>query len=139
MHREQHDCLGGGGDRELTNDYLVGDEQFLTEAASTGRRPTRDERDSRRALGERAADAGHGLRLPVSDHLAAAPVIWPRFSSPTNSALAALHWTVDAFAEGYERAQRLAVRHQETARRESHRNAFDRVRLRAYGSLPTST
>ncbi|GAA2695960.1 hypothetical protein GCM10010095_54010 [Streptomyces anthocyanicus] len=119
MHREQHDCLGGGGDRELTDDYLVGDEQFLTEAASTGRRPTRDERDSRRALGERAADAGHGLRLPVSEHLAAAPAIWPRFSSPTNSAL--------------------AVRHQETARRESHRNAFARVRLRAYGRLPTST
>ncbi|GHA76384.1 MULTISPECIES: hypothetical protein [Streptomyces] len=102
----------------MTDEYLVGYEQILTEAASTGRRLTRDDLDSRRALGERAAEAGHGLRLLVSEHLAAALAIWPRFSSPTNSALAAVHQAIDAFAEGYERAQRLAVRQEEAARRE---------------------
>ncbi|MFC8413830.1 hypothetical protein [Streptomyces coelicoflavus] len=52
----------------MTDEYLVGYEQILTEAFSTGRRLTRDELDSRRALGERAAEAGHGLRLLVSEH-----------------------------------------------------------------------
>ncbi|MFH8446903.1 PucR family transcriptional regulator [Streptomyces sp. NPDC018026] len=106
------------GGREITGEYLVGYEQILTEAASTGRRLTRDELDSRRALGERAAEAGHGLRVLVSEHLATALAVWPRFSTPTDQALAAVHQAIDAFAEGYERAQRLAVRQEEAARRE---------------------
>ncbi|NDZ99090.1 PucR family transcriptional regulator, partial [Streptomyces sp. SID10116] len=38
--------------------YLEGYDQILAAAAATGRRLTRDELDSRRALGERAAEAG---------------------------------------------------------------------------------
>lgn len=96
VHREQNDCLGGGGDRELTDEYLVGDEQFLTEAASTGRRLPRDELGSRRALGEQAAEAGRGLRLLVSEHLAAAQAIWarsphPRIRPPPPSATRSTH------------------------------------------------
>ena len=77
--------------------------QLLTDVSATGRRLTREEIESRRALGEQAADAGHGLRNIVSAHLAATRTAWP--DAPGS-------------AEGYERAQRLAVRQEEAARRE---------------------
>ncbi|MET9967770.1 helix-turn-helix domain-containing protein, partial [Streptomyces sp. NPDC006356] len=69
-------------------------------------------------LGELAADAGYGLRALVSAHLAAARAAWPTAPGSADSALAAVHQVVDAFAEGYERAQRNAVRQEEAARRE---------------------
>ncbi|MCF2128671.1 helix-turn-helix domain-containing protein [Strepomyces sp. STD 3.1] len=105
-------------DGDVPEDYLAGFERILTEVASTGRRLSREELDSRRVLGERAAEAGHGLRALVSGHLSAALAVWPRLSAPTDRALAAVHQAIDAFAEGYERAQRLAVRQEEAARRE---------------------
>ncbi|WP_395572839.1 PucR family transcriptional regulator [Streptomyces sp. BK79] len=104
--------------------YLTGYAEILAEAAGTGRRLTRDEVEERRLLGERAAEAGHSLRGLVRLHLDATRTSWPRSATTvsgtgvTDSVLAAVAQAVDAFAEGYERAQRLAVRQEEAARRE---------------------
>ncbi|MDG4858536.1 helix-turn-helix domain-containing protein [Streptomyces sp. T-3] len=92
---------------------------LLAEIARTGRRLTRDELQARRAAGELSAEAGQGLRALVAQHLAAARASWPRTdASSTDSVLAAVEYAVDALAEGYERAQHLAVRQEEAARRE---------------------
>lgn len=98
-------------------DFLDGFEQVLADAAPTGRRLTRDEIESRRALGARAAEAGHGWRSLVRAHLVAGRDNWPRAADP-DSVLAVIEQAVDAFADGYERAQRLVVRKEEAARRE---------------------
>ncbi|MEU1184292.1 helix-turn-helix domain-containing protein [Streptomyces sp. NPDC005820] len=103
---------------EIPEQYLDGYTRLLTEVTATGRRLTRAELESRRALGERAADAGHGLRALVSAHLAAARSVRPDSPGSADSTLAAVQQVVDALAEGYERAQRLAVRREEAARRE---------------------
>ncbi|MFD1659155.1 PucR family transcriptional regulator [Streptomyces caeni] len=105
-------------DREIPEQYLDGYTRILGEASATGRRLTRQEIESRRTLGEQAADAGHGLRALVGAHLAAARSAWPGTAGSADSTLAAMHQAIDAFAEGYERAQRLAVRQEEAARRE---------------------
>ncbi|NUT28449.1 MAG: PucR family transcriptional regulator [Streptomyces sp.] len=105
-------------EREIPEEYLDGYAEILSEVATTGRRLTREEITSRRTLGEQAADAGHGLRTLVSAHLTAARAAWPTTPGSADSALAAVHQVIDAFAEGYERAQRLAVRQEEAARRE---------------------
>ncbi|MFC9060829.1 PucR family transcriptional regulator [Streptomyces sp. NPDC057074] len=105
-------------DGGIPEEYLDGYGKILSEVAATGRRLTREEIDSRRALGERAAEAGHGQRAQGRGHLAAALAVWPSLSAPTDRALSAVHQVIDAFAEGYERAQRLAVRQEEAARRE---------------------
>ncbi len=112
---------GTGGDTGGVPDaYLTGYADILAAAAATGRRLTRDELLARRQLGEQAADAGYGLRALVGAHLAAARLHWPltRATDSADSVLAALEQSVDAFAEGYERAQRLAVRQEVAARRE---------------------
>ncbi|GAQ61801.1 PucR family transcriptional regulator [Streptomyces scabiei] len=98
-------------------DFLDGFERVLADAAPTGRRLTRDEIESRRALGARAAEAGHGWRSLVRAHLVAGRENWPRAADP-DSVLAVIEQAVDAFADGYERAQRLVVRKEEAARRE---------------------
>ncbi|MFG3247621.1 PucR family transcriptional regulator [Streptomyces sp. NPDC048187] len=111
----------GADERET---YLSGYAEILAGVADTGRRPTRDELEERRLLGERAAEAGHSLRGLVRLHLDATRTSWPRVGSTssgqdgTGTVLAAVTQAVDAFAEGYERAQRLAVRQEEAARRE---------------------
>lgn len=105
-------------DRENPLRYLRGYAEILTSVSGTGRRLTREEIESRRALGERAADAGHGLRGLVSEHLTAARSVWPNSPGSADTALAAVQQVIDAFAEGYERAQRQAVRQEEAARRE---------------------
>ncbi|MDX3731472.1 PucR family transcriptional regulator [Streptomyces caniscabiei] len=97
--------------------FLDGFERILAEAAVTGRRLTRDEIESRRALGARAAEAGHGWRSLVRAHLVAGRENWPRGADPAR-VLAVVEQAVDAFADGYERAQRLVVRKEEAARRE---------------------
>ncbi|WP_030678550.1 PucR family transcriptional regulator [Streptomyces sp. NRRL B-1347] len=115
--------------RDIPDEFLDGYTRILADASATGRGLTREELDSRRALGERAADAGYGLRALVGAHLArartfaAAPRAHgaPGAAAPPVSAeavLAAVEQAVDAFAEGYERAQRLAIRQEEAARRE---------------------
>lgn len=105
-------------DRGLPEQYLDGYAEILAEVSSTGRRLTRDEIASRRALGRQAAEAGHGLRALVNAHLTAARTAWPASPGSADGALAAVQQIVDAFAEGYERAQLLAVRQEEAARRE---------------------
>ncbi|MDG4865452.1 PucR family transcriptional regulator, partial [Streptomyces sp. T-3] len=104
--------------QEMSGEYLDGYAHILAEVSTTGRRLTRDELDARRALGERAAEAGLGLRALVQEHLAATRADWPGAPQSADCVLAAVEQAVDAFAEGYERAQRLAVRREEAARRE---------------------
>jgi sugar diacid utilization regulator len=112
-----HDKPGGTvARRTIPEEYLAGYTEILTEVAATGRRLTRDELQSRRALGEQAAEAGLGLRALVVQHLTATRAAWP--GAAADSVLGAVEQAVDAFAEGYERAQRLAVRQEEAARRE---------------------
>lgn len=99
--------------------YLDGYAELLGDASATGRRLTREELDSRRTLGEKAAEAGLGLRALVAAHMAATRANWPTGSGVSvDSVLAAAAQAMDAFAEGYERAQRHAVRQEEAARRE---------------------
>ncbi|WP_329411982.1 helix-turn-helix domain-containing protein [Streptomyces sp. NBC_00704] len=105
-------------EHEIPDQYLDGYARILADAARTGRRLTRDEIESRRALGERAAGAGLGLRALVGAHLSAARASWPSVAGSADSTLAAVQQAIDAFAEGYERAQLLAVRQEEAARRE---------------------
>ncbi|WP_406419708.1 PucR family transcriptional regulator [Streptomyces sp. NBC_01614] len=100
-----------------TDVFLEGFERILADAAATGRRLTRDEIESRRALGARAAEAGHGWRALVRAHLAAGSRNRPVPAGP-DTVLAVIEQAVDAFADGYERAQRLVIRKEEAARRE---------------------
>ncbi|MCX5051986.1 helix-turn-helix domain-containing protein [Streptomyces sp. NBC_00201] len=104
---------------EPADDYLTGYARILADVSATGRRLTRDELESLRAQGERAAEEGHGLRALVRRHLSATRTIWSTLPSTGGErALAAVEQAIDAFAEGHERAQKLAVRQEEAARRE---------------------
>ncbi|MFF3730091.1 PucR family transcriptional regulator [Streptomyces sp. NPDC002476] len=107
---------------EIPDEYLGDYARILTEVAATGRRLTRDELDARRAMGRRAAEAGFQIRALVGLHLAATRADWPcgpsADAATTDSVLAAVEQAVDAFAEGFERAQRMTVRREEAARRE---------------------
>ncbi|EPD95396.1 MULTISPECIES: PucR family transcriptional regulator [Streptomyces] len=107
-----------GGAAGIPEAYLAGYAEILADVCATGRRLTRDELETRRTLGERAADAGLGLRALVGAHLAAARAAWPSLPGDADSLLAGMQQAVDAVAEGYERAQRQAVRQEEAARRE---------------------
>ncbi|MBT2470194.1 helix-turn-helix domain-containing protein [Streptomyces sp. ISL-66] len=100
-------------------EHMAGYAEILLDACVTGRRLTRAELESRRAQGTRAAEAGLALRGLIRDHLAAARELQPRVASGSvGPLLAAVEQAVDAFAEGYERAQHQAVRQEEAARRE---------------------
>ncbi|MEI5527116.1 helix-turn-helix domain-containing protein [Streptomyces brasiliscabiei] len=99
--------------------YLEGYAGILADASATGRRLSRDELASRRALGERAAEAGIGLRALVGAHMEATRTRRPTGAGVSvDDVLSAAAQALDAFAEGYERAQRHAVRQEEAARRE---------------------
>ncbi|TDC23340.1 PucR family transcriptional regulator [Streptomyces sp. 8K308] len=114
----------------ILDDFLDGYAEILAEVSATGRRLTRDELRARRALGERAARDGLPLRELVRVHLAATRTLWPELPGVTGArgvrqvgltaegVLAAAEQAVDALAEGFERAQLLAVRRDEAARRE---------------------
>ncbi|MES4889090.1 helix-turn-helix domain-containing protein [Streptomyces sp. NPDC096012] len=103
-----------------TAEHLRGYTRILADVSATGRRLTRGELDERRALGKRAAEAGHSLRELVRLHLSATRTCWPEGTraAAVGGMLAAVEQAIDAFAEGYERAQYLAVRQEEAARRE---------------------
>ncbi|MDH6542836.1 PucR family transcriptional regulator [Streptomyces lavendulae] len=105
-------------DRTAAADHLAGYADIVGAACATGRRLSRDELESRRTEGERAAEAGLPLRGLIRDHLAAAQTV--RLAAPSSSAslLSVVEQAVDAFLEGYERAQQQAVRQEEAARRE---------------------
>ncbi|AWW35924.1 PucR family transcriptional regulator [Streptomyces cadmiisoli] len=97
--------------------FLDGLTEILADASSTGRRLTRDELTSRRELGTKAAASGYGWRVLVREHLAAGRAARPA-SAGTDDVLFVLEQAMDAFADGYERAQRLVIRQEEAARRE---------------------
>lgn len=106
-------------EQDIPERYLEGYTQILASACETGRRLTRNELEALRGRGERAAEAGIGLRALVRAHLSAAQRIHPATrGTDAEHLLAAVEQAVDAFAEGYERAQRLAIRQEEAARRE---------------------
>ncbi|WP_436773240.1 PucR family transcriptional regulator [Yinghuangia sp. YIM S09857] len=117
-------------DSQDGDDYLAGYEVLLDEVSRTGRRLTREEIDVRRLEGERAAVAGRRLRDMVVGHLAATRAAWPGLSgikgavgqrdlsAAALAVLGATEQAVDAFSQGYDHAQRLAVRREEAARRE---------------------
>ncbi|MFG2026282.1 PucR family transcriptional regulator [Streptomyces sp. NPDC048825] len=111
--------MAGRDVSEEYQEYLAGYARILADASETGRRLTREELDSRRVLGEQAAEAGLGLRALVGAHMAATRAGRPTANGASmDSVLAAAAQAIDAFAEGYERAQHLAVRQEEAARRE---------------------
>ncbi|MEU7583699.1 helix-turn-helix domain-containing protein [Streptomyces sp. NPDC041068] len=97
--------------------FVDGYPQILAEASATGRRLSREELLSRRTLGAQAAAKGHGWRVLVREHITATRSCWPRAAAP-DSVLTVFEQAMDAFADGYERAQRLVVRQEEAARRE---------------------
>ncbi|MFF5701805.1 PucR family transcriptional regulator [Streptomyces sp. NPDC012794] len=90
---------------------------MLAGVSATGRGPDRAELDARRALGEQAAGAGHGLRHLIGAHLAATRTALAGRPAPDHL-LAAVEQAVDAFAEGYERAHGPAAHRETAARRE---------------------
>ncbi|MET8293825.1 PucR family transcriptional regulator [Streptomyces sp. NPDC001272] len=90
---------------------------MLREVTATGRHPAPEELDARRDLGERAAEAGYALPGLVGAHLAATRAALDGRTAP-DPLMTAAEQAVDAFAEGYERARRQAVRQEEAARRE---------------------
>ncbi|MCX4855062.1 PucR family transcriptional regulator [Streptomyces canus] len=105
--------------REVPDEYLEGYARIIAEACETGRRLTRDELESLRVRGEGAAEAGFGLRALVRRHLSVTRESWPTLASTeSDRVLAVVEQAIDAFAEGHERAQRLAVRQEEGVRRE---------------------
>ncbi|MFH8798222.1 PucR family transcriptional regulator [Streptomyces sp. NPDC017936] len=99
--------------------FLEGYGKILADVCATGRRLTRDELEALRCQGELAAEAGMGLRALVRHHLSAARALSPVLSpAGVDRVLSAVEQAVDAFAEGHERAQQMAVRQEEAARRE---------------------
>ncbi|MCX4984810.1 CdaR family transcriptional regulator [Streptomyces sp. NBC_00572] len=106
-------------EQDTTVDHLEGFAEILTEVCATGRRLTREERDALRSRGDRAAKAGIGLRSLVRAHLSAAQHVRSGLSrGAAEHLLSAVEQAVDAFAEGHELAQHLAVRQEEAHRRE---------------------
>lgn len=103
----------------MVEEFLGGYRRMLGDASATGRRLTRDELEARRREGERAARAGARLRLLVRAHLAAAHEAQSQVTPALALQMSAgVEQAVDAFVEGYERAQSNAVRQEEAARRE---------------------
>ncbi|WP_433242515.1 PucR family transcriptional regulator [Streptosporangium sp. CA-135522] len=90
---------------------LGGHLRVLAEAAATGLLPDRGALDDYRVAGARAAESGVPLRALVESALMMA-------ESVGSAPLPALRRAVSALMEGYENAQRLALRQEEAARRE---------------------
>jgi DNA-binding PucR family transcriptional regulator len=112
----------GGAAADLLDGYL----ELLSTVAREGRRPERHELAARRALGVAAAERGVALAAVVDLYLSATWIAWKHLPRPPRRdtdaiAAAVLRATNDAIvalAEGYDSAQRQAIRVQEAARRE---------------------
>ncbi|MEW9530131.1 PucR family transcriptional regulator [Microbispora sp. NPDC049125] len=91
-------------------DLLGGFLSVLTASAATGRLPGRDDVDGLRECGALAAERGIPLRVLADACLRAAEIT-------SGGAFGAVRRSLAAFAEGYEEAQRTAVRREEEARR----------------------
>ena len=110
-------------------EFVAGFREVLSDISVSCRALSRTERESRRVLGEQAADAGYGLRDLTAVHLATARRAWatlPGVAGARDAAelrrtgaavLAALEAGIVALGEGHERAQRHAVQRAEAARR----------------------
>lgn len=117
------------GDGAVPPEFVAGFPETLAEISRSCRTLTRAERESRRVLGEHAADSGFGLRELTAVHLAEARRAWPHLPGVAaardagelrqvgGAVLAALETGIAALAEGHARAQRHAVRRAEAARR----------------------
>ncbi|MGW6563927.1 PucR family transcriptional regulator [Streptomyces sp. NPDC054975] len=106
-------------ERETAEQYLEGYSEILSSVCATRRRLRRDELEALRSRGERAAEAGIGLRELIRAHLCVAQRVHPALTQAAAAhLLSAVEQAVDAFAEGHERAQHLAMRQEEAARRE---------------------
>jgi sugar diacid utilization regulator len=96
----------------------------------TGRRATGVELESRRVLGAQAAEQGLPLRALVDLYLSATWLSWSQLPgvgrasgmrqlrSVGEAVFRAVDGSIGALAEGYEAAQRLAIRQEEALRRE---------------------
>ena len=114
----------------IPSQFLDGYPELLAEVSTTGRPMRRAELDKVRTLGKQAAEQGHGLRELVSLYLRATQQAWHTLPSVTHAVgaaelrrtgdcvLTAADAAVVALTEGYEHAQRLAVRQEESARQE---------------------
>jgi sugar diacid utilization regulator len=103
---------------------------MLDTVSVTGRRLARDELESRRVLGGRAAERGVQLRSLVDLYLSANWLAWselPAVAAATGkhdlsdiarAVLRAADDAVVALADGYDEAQRLTMRREEAERRE---------------------
>ncbi|MER7753167.1 helix-turn-helix domain-containing protein [Kitasatospora sp. NPDC097643] len=110
----------------LTADCLA----LLAEVSRTGRLLRRDELERLRELGARSAEAGYAMREVVAHCLSTARRAWQTLPGITaasgvgelrrmgDAVLAATDAALAALGEGHERAQRMAVRQEEAARRE---------------------
>ncbi|WP_331736431.1 helix-turn-helix domain-containing protein [Streptomyces sp. NBC_00045] len=106
-------------EREAPQDRLTAYAECLRDACTTGRRMTRSELEARRAEGERAAELGLTLRVMIREYLAVSQEVLNRVpTQQVGSLLGVTEQAIDAFVEGYERAQHQAVRQEEAARRE---------------------
>ncbi|GIH78856.1 PucR family transcriptional regulator [Planobispora longispora] len=103
-------------------DLLGGHRRVLDEAAATGRLPGREALDAYRVVGARAAELGVPLRDLIDTALAMAEPIGNggsgRAGGTGTAPLPVLRRAVSALMEGYENAQRLAIRQEEAVRRE---------------------
>jgi sugar diacid utilization regulator len=96
-------------------DLLSGCRPALTSAASTGRLPDRGEIDAFRSLGGKAAEAGVPLRAITAACLMTAEL---SVGTAPPAVFTALRRILAAYGEGYEEAQRQALRREEAARQE---------------------
>jgi sugar diacid utilization regulator len=111
-----------GTDPGLLTGYL----EILREVRRTGRGLTRKERDDRRLLGRQAAENNVPLGTVVDVYLGATRLAWtdlpdgetPRRHDVTAAVLRAANEAIVALANGYDDAQRSAIRAEEAARRE---------------------
>jgi hypothetical protein len=111
-----------GADATLLGDYI----ETLAAAAGDSRRLVQPELDRSRVGGITAAEAGVPLGAVVDLYLSATWVAWRHLPRPPNTdtndvAMAVLRAANDAIValvEGYESAQRTAIRHEEAIRRE---------------------
>ncbi|MGC0420838.1 PucR family transcriptional regulator [Embleya sp. AB8] len=111
-------------------EFAKGWAELLGEVSATGRLLRRMELEALAELGERAADAGHDWRPLVGLYLRETRRAWGtlpgivRAVSASEAArtgeavLAAADAAITALGAGHERAQRMAVRQEEAARRE---------------------
>jgi hypothetical protein len=111
-------------------EFLAGYLEMLDTVSATGRRLARDELESRRVLGARAAERGVPLRSLVDLYLSANWLAWPDLpavaaatgkhdiSDIAQAILRAADDAVVALADGYDEAQRLTMRREEAERRE---------------------